>query len=109
KGHKQRHRNGDDHDERASHVQQEDEEHQAHHHHFLPYGVLERIDRFLDEARPVIGHLQGDALWKTLLHVLDLLLHTSDHILRVLAVAHDPDAAHFLATPVLVHDAKAQF
>ena len=65
------------------------------------------VDGFLDEVRAVVGRDDLHAFRQRRLQVLHLRLHALDHVERVLAVAHDHDAADRVAHAVEVADAAA--
>jgi hypothetical protein len=94
-------------DERAPRVEQEDEDDDADDDHLLDERVLERRDRFFDELRPVVGGDDLDTLGQTRLDLAEPLLDRVDHRQRVLAVAHDHDAAGRLAFAVELREAAA--
>ena len=67
--------------------------------------VLEVVDRTLDQLRAVVGGDDAHALRKRGLHLLEARLDAVDDLARVLAVAHDDDAAHGIALAVEIRDA----
>ena len=84
----------------AAQVEQEDEDHQAHHQHLLEQRVAQRLDRAVDQVRPVVDDPHVDAGRERGLHLHQLALHALDHLKRVFAVAHHHRAAYRLAIEV---------
>src|SRR4029077_6172696 len=72
----QRHRYGDDGNERGAQVAQEDENHDRHQHERLDQRVDHALDRGLDEHRGVVHDIVGDIVGKARLEVVDRLAHT---------------------------------
>ena len=64
-------------------------------------------DRLLDELRAIVGRDDLDALGEARLDLAEPLLDGLDHRQRVLAVAHDHDAAGRLALAVELREAAA--
>ena len=102
-----RHRERQHGHQRAAQVEQEDEDHEAHDDGLLHQRVPQRLDRAGDERRSVVHGAHLDAGRERGLELVELLLHARDHLLRVLAVAHDDGAAHGLALAVQLGDAAA--
>jgi hypothetical protein len=105
--HQHAERQGQDGDERAAQV---DEKHQADKRHddeFLDEFFGEVPDRALDEPRAVIGLDHFDPRRQARLERRHLGFHRGDGLERVLAVAHDHDAARHLAFAAELGDAPA--
>ena len=102
------HGDGDDgHDGRGD-VPEEDQDHQGDDEHLLHQLPGHGADGLLDELRAVVGGDDLHPLGHGRFQVLQLLLHGSDDIQGVLALAHDDDATHGVALPVQVRQASPQ-
>jgi hypothetical protein len=80
----------------------------ADHHHLLDERAAKRVDRGADQAGAVVGGTIRTPLGQVRCDLGDPLLHRVDHVERVLAVAHDDDAADDLAAAVELGEAAAQ-
>ncbi len=83
---------------------QEDQDHEADDQHLEEQLVGQGVDRALDQLRAVVGGHDAHALGEGRLDLLEAFLDPADHLARVLAVAHDHDAADHVAPAVQVGD-----
>ena len=102
-----RDRDREDRHDRRGDVPEEEQDHQAHDQHLQHELVLQGVDRALDQLRAVVGRDDAHALGQRRLDLPEPLAHALDHGARVLAVAHDHDAAHGVAAAVEIGDAAA--
>ena len=98
-------RQRDDGDEGRTQVEQEDEAHDCDDKELLEKLVAEVLDGALDQARAIVDRHDLHAPRQAALQVLQLGLDRSDRLERVLARAHDDDAAGGLALAVEFADA----
>ena len=98
--HQERERQREDSDEGAPKVEEKKDTHETDDDRLLDQLLLERLDRLLDERRPVVDGNDLDSLRQSLRDLLDLRLHALDDLERVFAEADDDDTAHGLAETV---------
>ena len=88
-------------------MEQENDDHQRDDDRFLDERAAQRVDRFPDEPGAIVGRHDFHARRQRSLHVAELGLDTFDHAERVLAEAHDDDAADHFAFAVQFGDAPS--
>ena len=94
-------------DQRRAQVEQERHAHQRDDDEFLDERAGEVADRALDDPGAVVGGDDLHAFRQALFQAIEFLLHRLDGGERVLAIAHDDDAARHLALAVQLGDAAA--
>ena len=105
KQHRQRQREADH--EHAADVRQDQQDGNGRNDHLVPHDLGQRVNRAVDQPRPVVGGDDMDAFGETGLQLLNLLLDEFRDGERVLAVPHQHDAPHNFAAIFLV-DAAAE-
>ena len=90
----QRHRYGDERNQRRANRAQEHEDHQHHQDHCLDHGAVDALDRALDEQRRVECKLQRHALRQPGLHALHFALDGLRHRERIGGGLLDDAQAH---------------
>ena len=70
--------------------------------------AFEGVDRRLDQARAVVTRHDFDPRWKAFPDLGSFRFDPIDNVQRVLAVAHDDDAAHRFAFAVPIRNAFSQ-
>ena len=88
---------------------EEDEDHEADDGQLFDQGMLQVVDRALDQVGAVVGDDELDSFGERSLALLELGLHSPDDVHHVLAVAHDDDSARHLPLAVELGDAPAHF
>ena len=103
-----RERQRENRDERAAEVPEKDDAHERDDDPFLDQLLLQRVDRPLDEVRPVVGGDEFDTRRERRLHfVLHGFLDVLDDAVRVHAISDDDDAAGDVSFAVQFCDAAA--
>ena len=101
-------RQSEDRDQRGAKVKQEDDDHQADDDCLLEQVAFEGVDRRFDQARAVVTRHDFDPRWKAFPDLGNFRFDPIDNVQRVLAVAHDDDAAHRFAFAVPIRNAFSQ-
>ena len=106
-GQNNRDRNGDDGDDRAREMPQEDQDDQTDDEQLFHQRVLKILDRAVDQLRAVIGVYKLQPRRQGRLNITDPCLDALNHLLSILAEAHDHDAANRLPFAIQFADAAS--
>ena len=99
----QRQRDADHKD--AADVHQDEQDGQRGNEHLMPHHFRQRVNRSMNQPRPVVGGNNMDPLGKSRLKLLDLFFHTLRDLERVFSMPHEHYAAGYFVAVFFVNAA----